>query len=285
MSIFSVFTLLGGLAIFLFGMNVMGEGLEKRSGDRLKSILEHLTSSPIKGLLLGVGVTAIIQSSSATTVMVVGFVNSGIMKLSQSIGVIMGANIGTTVTSWLLSLSGIQGDNFFLQLVKPSSFAPILAFIGIIFAMFSKSDNTKATGSIFLGFAVLMTGMDMMSAAVKPLAENPDFANMLLLFSNPVLGILTGALLTAIIQSSSASVGILQALSVCLIPKTFLYKGIISYLLSEYNGKDIKNSKKITDSQNFALKRRKIYTVGIIFGMIRDFISGLRNQGGPRRCR
>lgn len=214
MTIFSVFTLLGGLAIFLFGMNVMGEGLEKRSGDKLKSILEHLTSSPIKGLLLGAGVTAIIQSSSATTVMVVGFVNSGIMKLSQSIGVIMGANVGTTVTSWLLSLSGIQGDNFFLQLVKPASFAPVLAFIGIIFTMFSKSDNTKTTGSIFLGFAVLMSGMDMMSAAVKPLANSPDFANMLLLFSNPILGILTGALLTAIIQSSSASVGILQALSV-----------------------------------------------------------------------
>lgn len=214
MNIFSVFTLLGGLAIFLFGMNVMGEGLEKRSGEKLKSILEHLTSSPIKGLLLGAGVTAIIQSSSATTVMVVGFVNSGIMKLSQSIGIIMGANVGTTITSWLLSLSGIQGDNFFLQLLKPSSFAPILAFIGIIFTMFSKSDNAKSTGSIFLGFAVLMTGMEMMSASVKPLADNPDFTNMLLLFSNPILGILTGALLTAIIQSSSAAVGILQALSV-----------------------------------------------------------------------
>lgn len=214
MDIFSVFTLLGGLAIFLFGMNVMGEGLEKRSGDKLKSILEHLTSSPFKGLLLGAGVTAIIQSSSATTVMVVGFVNSGIMKLSQSIGVIMGANIGTTVTAWILSLSGIQGDNFFIQLLKPSSFAPVLAFIGIIFVMFSKSENAKTTGTIFLGFTVLMTGMDMMSAAVTPLATNPDFANLLLLFSNPILGILTGALLTAIIQSSSASVGILQALSI-----------------------------------------------------------------------
>lgn len=214
MTIFSVFTLLGGLAIFLFGMNVMSEGLEKRSGDKLKSILEHLTSSPVKGLLLGLGVTAIIQSSSATTVMVVGFVNSGIMKLSQSIGVIMGANVGTTVTSWLLSLSGIQGESFWLQFAKPSSFAPVLAFIGIILTMFSRSDNKKHTGEILLGFAVLMTGMEMMSSAVEPLSSNPDFANLLLLFSNPVLGILTGALLTAVIQSSSASIGILQALSV-----------------------------------------------------------------------
>lgn len=214
MDIFSIFKLIGGLAIFLFGMNVMGDGLEKRSGDRLKSILENLTSSPLRGLLLGLGVTAIIQSSSATTVMVVGFVNSGIMKLSQSIGIIMGANIGTTVTSWILSLSGIEGDNFFIQLLKPSSFAPLLALAGIIMQMFSKSDNKKATGSIFLGFAVLMTGMDMMSAAVKPLSTNPNFANILLLFSNPILGILTGAIFTAIIQSSSASVGILQALTV-----------------------------------------------------------------------
>lgn len=214
MNIFSFFTLIGGLSIFLFGMNVMGDGLEKRSGSKLKSILEHLTSSPVKGLLLGAGVTAIIQSSSATTVMVVGFVNSGIMKLSQSIGVIMGANIGTTITSWLLSLTDIQADNFFLQLLKPSSFAPILAFIGIILVMFSNSDNANSTGSVLLGFAILMTGMDMMSDAVKPLASNPDFARILTLFTNPFLGILTGALLTAIIQSSSASVGILQALAI-----------------------------------------------------------------------
>ena len=214
MDIFSVFTLLGGLAIFLFGMNVMGEGLEKRSGDKLSSILEHLTSSPLKGLFLGAAVTAVIQSSSATTVMVVGFVNSGIMKLSQSIGVIMGANIGTTITSWLLSLTGLEGDNFFIQLVKPSSFAPVLAFIGMVFIMFSKKANAKYTGSVLVGFGILMTGMELMSGAVKPLADNPDFAKILVMFSNPVLGILTGALLTAIIQSSSASVGILQALSV-----------------------------------------------------------------------
>ncbi len=214
MDIFSIFTLLGGLATFLFGMNVMGEGLEKRSGDKLKSILEHLTSSPIKGLLLGAAVTAVIQSSSATTVMVVGFVNSGIMQLSQSIGVIMGANIGTTMTSWLISLTGIEGDSFLLQLVKPSSFAPVLAFIGMAMIMFSKKDNAKHTGSVLVGFGILMTGMELMSGAVKPLANNPEFANILLLFNNPILGILTGALFTAIIQSSSASVGILQALAV-----------------------------------------------------------------------
>ena len=214
MDIFSIFTLLGGLAIFLFGMNTMSDGLEKRSGDKLKSILEHLTSSPLKGVLLGIAVTAVIQSSSATTVMVVGFVNSGIMSLSQSIGIIMGANIGTTVTAWLISLTGIEGDSFILQLIKPSSFAPLLAFIGIMRIMFSKSDKAKHTGFVLVGFGVLMTGMELMSGAVKPLADNPEFGRILTLFSNPVLGVLTGALLTGVIQSSSASVGILQALSV-----------------------------------------------------------------------
>lgn len=214
MNIFSYFTLIGGLALFLFGMDVMGEGLKKRSGDRLKSILEQLTSSKVKGILLGAGVTAIIQSSSAVTVMLVSFVNSGIMTLSQTIGVIMGSNIGTTATAWILSLSGIKGDNFFIQLLNPSSFTPILALVGIIFTMFCKSENKKYTGEIFLGFAVLMTGMEMMSNSVQPLAESAEFANILLMFSNPILGVLTGAILTAIIQSSSASVGILQALSV-----------------------------------------------------------------------
>lgn len=213
MTIFSFLTLLGGLAIFLFGMNIMGEGLEKRSGSRLKSILENLTSSPIKGVLLGAMVTAVIQSSSATTVMVVGFVNSGLMKLSQSIGVIMGANIGTTVTAWLISLMGIEGDNVWINMLNPSNFSMVLAFIGVIFS-FSKHENRRYTGSIFLGFAVLMMGMNMMTSAVKPLKDVPEFQNILLLFKNPLLGVLTGALLTAIIQSSSASVGILQALSV-----------------------------------------------------------------------
>lgn len=212
MNFFDILTLIGGLAIFLFGMTVMGDGLEKRSAGKLKQILENLTSSPLRGLLLGLGVTAIIQSSSATTVMLVGFVNSGVMKLSQSIGVIMGANIGTTVTGWLLSLTGIEGSNFFLTLLKPSSFSPILALVGVIMFL-SKKEKRKDTGSIFLGFAVLMTGMETMSGAVEALKDNEQFANLMVMFSNPILGLLLGAIVTAIIQSSSASVGILQALS------------------------------------------------------------------------
>ena len=212
MDFFSILTLIGGLALFLYGMNAMGDGLAKVSGGKLEKILENLTSSPIKAVLLGAGVTAVIQSSSATTVMVVGFVNSGIMKLSQAVGVIMGANIGTTVTSWILSLTGIQSDNFIIRMFKPSSFSPILAIIGVIFILFINDSKKKDVGTIFIGFAILMYGMDMMSSAVKPLAEVPEFTNLLLKFSNPLLGVLAGALLTAVIQSSSASVGILQAL-------------------------------------------------------------------------
>ncbi len=213
MDIFSFLSLCGGLAIFLFGMKTMGDGLERRGGGKLKSILEGLTSSPLKGVLLGAGVTGIIQSSSATTVMVVGFVNSGIMELSQAISVIMGANIGTTVTSWLLSLTGIQGDSFWVKMLEPTSFSPILAVIGIILVMFCKSNKKKDTGSIMLGFAVLMTGMTMMSTSVSGLQDNESFTGLLTLFTNPVLGVLAGAVFTGIIQSSSASVGILQALS------------------------------------------------------------------------
>ena len=212
MDFFSILTLIGGLALFLYGMNAMGDGLAKVSGGKLEKILENLTSSPIKAVLLGAGVTAVIQSSSATTVMVVGFVNSGIMKLSQAVGVIMGANIGTTVTSWILSLTGIQSDNFIIRMFKPTSFSPILAIIGVIFILFINDSKKKDVGTIFIGFAILMYGMDMMSSAVKPLAEVPEFTNLLLKFSNPLLGVLAGALLTAVIQSSSASVGILQAL-------------------------------------------------------------------------
>lgn len=212
MDIFGVLTMIGGLALFLYGMNVMGDGLGKVSGGRLEKILETLTSNPIKAVLLGAGVTAVIQSSSATTVMVVGFVNSGIMKLSQAIGIIMGANVGTTITSWLLSLSGIESGNVFINLLKPSSFSPILALIGIILLLFTKSEKKHDIGNILLGFAVLMFGMDTMSSAVKPLADVPEFTNILVKFSNPILGLLAGAILTAIIQSSSASVGILQAL-------------------------------------------------------------------------
>lgn len=214
MDFFSILTMLGGLALFLYGMQVMGDGLAKISGGKLEKILENLTSSKLKAVLLGLGVTAVIQSSSATTVMVVGFVNSGIMKLTQAVGIIMGANIGTTVTAWILSLAGIESNNFFMSLLKPSSFAPILALIGIVLLMFTKSSRKKDIGAILVGFAVLMFGMDTMSAAVKPLADVPEFTNLLLAFSNPIAGVLAGTVLTAIIQSSSASVGILQALCV-----------------------------------------------------------------------
>ncbi|MBQ7082517.1 MAG: Na/Pi cotransporter family protein, partial [Oscillospiraceae bacterium] len=213
MDIFAVFELVGGLAMFLYGMNVMGDGLEKQAGGKLKTILEKMTSNPVKGFLLGLAVTAVIQSSSATTVMVVGFVNAGIMKLRQAIGIIMGANVGTTVTAWILSLTGLEGDSFIVQILKPSTFSPLVAFIGIVMIMFFKKESLRNIGSIAMGFAVLMFGMDMMSAAVKPLQNVPEFTSILTMFSNPILGVLAGALLTAVIQSSSASVGILQALS------------------------------------------------------------------------
>lgn len=233
MDIFGILSLIGGLALFLYGMDVMGSSLERLSGGRLERILEKLTSNPIKAVLLGAGITAIIQSSSATTVMLVGFVNSGIMKLSQAIGVIMGANIGTTVTSWILSLSGIQGDNLFLQLLKPSSFTPILALIGIILLMSGKEDKKKDVGNILLGFSVLMFGMESMSDAVKPLADVPEFTGLLTRFNNPLLGVLVGTILTAIIQSSSASVGILQALSVT---GAFTYGSVIPIIMGQNIG-------------------------------------------------
>ena len=212
MDIFGVLSLIGGLAIFLYGMDLLGEGLTGASGGKLEKILEKLTSNPLKAVLLGAGVTAVIQSSSATTVMVVGFVNSGIMKLSQAVGVIMGANIGTTITSWILSLTGIESSNIFISLLKPTSFSPVLAAVGIVFLMFLKKDSLKNPGKIMIGFALLMYGMDAMSSSVAPLAEVPQFASILTAFSNPLLGMLAGMLFTAIIQSSSASVGILQAL-------------------------------------------------------------------------
>ena len=208
-----ILNLVAGLALFLFGMNTMGDGLEKLSGGKMEKLLEKITSSTFKGFLVGTVVTALIQSSSATTVMVVGFVNSGIMKLSRAVGVIMGANLGTTVTAWLLSLSGLKGDSVIVSLLKPSTFSPVLAFLGIVLVMFCKSQKKKDAGSILIGFAVLMIGMSMMSEAVEPLADNPEFKNILLMFSNPFLGVLVGIAFTAIIQSSSASVGILQAFS------------------------------------------------------------------------
>lgn len=214
MNIFSVLTMIGGLAMFLYGMDAMGDGLAKLSGGKLEQILEKLTSKRIMAVLLGIAVTAVIQSSSATTVMVVGFVNSGIMQLSQAVGIIMGANVGTTVTSWILSLSGIQGSSLFIQLLKPTSFSPVLAAIGIVLIMTAKDNKKKDIGNILVGFAILMFGMDTMSGAVAPLAENEKFTSVLTMFSNPILGMIAGLVLTAVIQSSSASVGILQALCV-----------------------------------------------------------------------
>lgn len=214
MDIFSILTMIGGLALFLYGMEVLGGGLKKASGGKLEMILEKLTSNKLMAVLLGAGVTAVIQSSSATTVMVVGFVNSGIMKLSQAVGVILGANVGTTITAWLLSLTEVEGPGLILKLLKPTSFSPILAIVGVAMLMTGKKEKHKNIATIMIGFAVLMFGMDTMSNAVKPLADMPEFQNILLMFSNPVLGMLVGLVLTAIIQSSSASIGILQALCI-----------------------------------------------------------------------
>ena len=213
MNLFDVLEMIGGLCLFLFGMNFMGQALERRAGSGLRSLLRTLTSNRLAGFITGLGVTAVIQSSSATTVMVVGFVNSGLMTLQQAINVIMGANVGTTVTSWILSLGAIDSGNVFVQLLKPSSFTPVLALVGIIYYMFCKDDKKKDTGMILLGFATLMFGMETMSGAVKGLKDVPQFQQLFLLFRNPILGVIAGAVLTAIIQSSSASVGILQALS------------------------------------------------------------------------
>ena len=212
MDFFDLLKMVGGLALFLYGMNLLGDGLSQASGGRLERILEKLTSNPIKAVLMGAVVTGVIQSSSATTVMVVGFVNSGIMSLKQAVGIIMGANIGTTVTSWILSLAGIESDAFWIRMLKPSSFSPILAIVGVGILLFSHKDKLKNAATILVGFAILMFGMDSMSAAVSPLAEVPEFTNLLIKFQNPVFGVLAGLVLTAVIQSSSASVGILQAL-------------------------------------------------------------------------
>lgn len=213
MTVFNIFTLLGGLAFFLFGMSTMSNGLERVAGGKLERILGKMTDRPIKGLVLGAGITAIIQSSSAVTVMLVGLVNSGIMNLGQSIGVIMGSNIGTTITAWILSLAGISSENFFVSLLKPSSFSPLVAFGGILLTMLSKKNKSKDIGAIMIGFAVLMYGMELMSGSMDPLAESAEFASFMTMFTNPLLGLAVGIILTAVIQSSSATVGILQALS------------------------------------------------------------------------
>lgn len=224
MDIFACLKMIGGLSLFLYGMHTMGDGLSKMAGGKLEKILEKLTANKFLAVLLGAFVTAVIQSSSATTVMVVGFVNSGLMKLTQAAGVIMGANVGTTITSWILSLTGIEGDNLLIKMLKPSSFAPIFAAIGVMLVMSAKDDSKKKdVGEIMLGFSVLMMGMDNMSSAVSGLASNPSFTSMMTAFSNPLLGIAVGAILTAIIQSSSASVGILQALCT---------SGAVSYIIA-----------------------------------------------------
>lgn len=237
MDIFKILALIGGLALFLYGMDLMGDSLKKLAGGKLESILARLTSTRLKGFLLGFGVTAIIQSSSATTVMLVGFVNSGIMSLGQTISIIMGANVGTTVTSWLLSTADIKGAGTIMQLFKPESFTPILAGIGLLMGMMAKDDKRKNTGAILMGFALLMFGMDMMSGAVEGLRENESFINILTMFSNnPIMGIIVGTIFTAIIQSSSASVGVLQALALtCVIP----YSTAIPVILGQNIGTTI----------------------------------------------
>ena len=266
MDIFSVLTMLGGLALFLYGMHAMGEGLSKVAGGKLERILEKLTSSPLKAVALGAAVTAVIQSSSATTVMVVGFVNSGLMKLSQAIGIIMGANIGTTITSWILSLSGIEGDSFWVQLLKPSSFAPVLALVGVVFLLFSKNAKRKDVGTILIGFAILMVGMDTMSDAVKPLADVPAFTNLFVMFSNPILGMIVGALLTAVIQSSSASVGILQAL--CITGKV-TYASVIPIIMGQNIGTCIT---AILSSIGTSKNARRAALVHFYFNVIGTFV-------------
>ncbi len=265
MDFFSILTLLGGLALFLYGMEVMGDGLKKLAGGKLESFLSNLTSNRFKGFLLGFFVTSVIQSSSATTVMLVGFVNSGIMKLGQTISIIMGANIGTTVTAWLLSLSGINGDSFWIRLFKPSSFTPVLAAIGVLMCMLNQSDKKKNIGSILIGFAVLMFGMETMSESVSGLKDSKAFTEMLIMFSNPVMGILIGTLLTAIIQSSSASVGILQALSLtCAIP----YSTAIPIILGQNIGTTItpilSSISGNTESKRVALACLYIKMIGVV---------------------
>ncbi len=276
---FSILSLIGGLALFLYGMDLMGDGLKKLAGGKLESVLARLTSTRLKGFLLGFAVTAIIQSSSATTVMLVGFVNSGIMKLGQTISVIMGANVGTTVTAWLLSTTQIDGGTqFFLNLLKPSSFTPILATVGFLMGTMGKEDKTKNLGTIFVGFAILMFGMDAMSGAVEFLKDNEGFKNMLLAFSNPILGIVVGTIFTAVIQSSSASVGVLQALSMtCAIPFSTAIPVILGQNIGTTITPILSSLSGNTDSKRVALTCLYVKMVGVIvvtavFYLIHNFI-------------
>ncbi len=265
MDIFSVLSLIGGLALFLYGMDLMGDGLKKLAGGKLESILARLTSTRILGFLLGFIVTSVIQSSSATTVMLVGFVNSGIMKLGQTISIIMGANIGTTVTSWLLSLTGINGSTIWLKLLKPESFTPILAAIGVVMTMMSNSDKKKNTGFILIGFAVLMFGMETMSGAVEGLRENESFTKILTMFSNPIMGILVGTIFTAIIQSSSASVGILQALALsCVIPHSTALPVLLGMNIGTTITPVISSISGNTESKQVAISCVYIKMIGVV---------------------
>lgn len=266
MDIFSILTLIGGLALFLYGMDVMGDGLKKLAGGKLESILSRLTANRWLGFLLGFIVTAVIQSSSATTVMLVGFVNSGIMKLGQTISIIMGANIGTTVTSWLLSLTGINGSTWFLKLLKPESFTPILAAIGVVMIMMAKQDKHKNIGTILVGFAVLMFGMETMSGSVEGLRENEAFVNMLTMFSNPIMGILVGTIFTAIIQSSSASIGILQALALtCVIPHSTAIPVLLGMNIGTTITPIISSISGNTESRRVAISCLYIKMIGVVF--------------------
>ncbi len=263
--IFDVLGLIGGLVFFLFGMDLMGDGLKKLAGGKLESILARLTSNKGKGFLLGLVVTAVIQSSSATTVMLVGFVNSGIMKLGQTISIIMGANIGTTITAWLLSTADISGAATIVKLFKPESFTPVLAVIGLVMIMVAKNDNKKNTGTILIGFAVLMFGMEKMSDSVGELQNNATFTGLLTMFSNPIMGILVGTLFTAIIQSSSASVGVLQALSLsCVVP----YSTAIPVILGQNIGTTItpiiSSFSGNTESKRVALACLLIKMIGVV---------------------
>ena len=265
MDIFNVLTMIGGLCLFLFGMNLMGQALERRAGGKLQSLLDKMTGSVPAGFLTGLGITAIIQSSSATTVMVVGFVNSGLMTLRQAINVIMGANVGTTVTAWLLSLAGISGSNIWVNLLKPSSFTPVLALIGIIFYMFCKSGKKKDTGMILLGFATLMFGMETMSGAVSGLKDVPAFASLFLMFKNPILGVLAGALLTGIIQSSSASVGILQALAVT---GQVSYAAAIPIIMGQNIGTCVTALISSVGTQKTAKRAAVVHLMGNVIGVV-----------------
>lgn len=262
MDIFMILALLGGLAFFLYGMNAMSNGLEKMAGSKLEVILRKLTSNRFKGLLLGLGVTAVIQSSSAVTVMLVGLVNSGVMKLSQAISVIMGSNIGTTMTAWLLSLTGIESSNVWFALLKPINFSTILAFVGILLIMGAKSEKKKDMGSIFVGFAILMFGMNMMSDAVEPLADMPQFTSLLTAFQNPILGVLVGAIFTAIIQSSSASVGVLQALSMT---GALTYGSVVPVVMGQNIGTCIS---ALLSSIGTNKNAKRVATVHVLFNVL-----------------